>query len=128
MVTSFAFTVREQAECGRGKPVVTCILAFSLVFHTVTPECSSFRENSTYFRPIPNAGYVVFFVERLMAREERCPVTDRLTHTHDNYRNLHCVCMPRVNEQSKLPCFAHLLSQSITNDPNRKCCGEPRFG
>ena len=28
---------------------VRCILAFSLVFHTVTPECNSFRENPTYF-------------------------------------------------------------------------------
>ena len=45
-----------------------------------------------------------------MARGARCPVTDRLTDTHDNYHNPRCICLPRVNEQSKLPCFAHLFS------------------
>ena len=57
------------------------ILAFSLVFHTVTPKCSSFRENPTYF-DLSNAEYVVLFVERSMAREMRCRVTDRQKDTH----------------------------------------------
>ena len=50
------------------------------------------------FRPIPDAEYVVLFVERLMAREVGCCGTDRLTYTHDNnYRNPHCARAPRVN-------------------------------
>ena len=42
------------------------------------------------------------FVERFMAREVRCWVTDRQTHrqkdTHDNYSNPRCACTPRVNQ------------------------------
>ena len=48
-------------------------LAFSLVFHAVTPE-HTFQPI-----PIPDAEYVVMFVERLMAREVKCH--DRQTHT-----------------------------------------------
>ena len=70
---SCAFKIHRASGPGRGKPGV---LAFLPVFHTVTPEHSSFRENPTYFRPLSDAEYVVSFVERLMAREVRCRGTD----------------------------------------------------
>ena len=41
---------RERAS--RGKPVLICILARSLGFHAITPECSSFRENPTLMSTI----------------------------------------------------------------------------
>ena len=49
--------------------------------HDVTSERSSFRENPTYCRPVSDAEYVVSYVERLIAREVRCKVTDRSTYT-----------------------------------------------
>ena len=43
----------------------------------------------------------VLFVERSMAREVRCRVTDRQkTDTHDNYRNSRCARTSRVNNYS----------------------------
>ena len=64
-MTSVASMVREQAECG--KPVVICILAFSLVFHAVTLANAAVSEKTLHiFRPIPDAEYVVLFVERFM--------------------------------------------------------------
>ena len=87
-MTSCAFKIHRASRPAPGKPASISILAFSLVFHTVTPERSSFRENPT-FRPTPDAEDVVLFVERLMAREVR--------YTHDNYSNPRCACAPRVN-------------------------------
>ena len=41
------------------------------MFYAVTPERSSFRENII----VSDAAYMVSFVERLVARDVRCPVT-----------------------------------------------------
>ena len=90
-MTSCAFKIHRESEPARGKPVLISILAFSLVFHAATLERSSFRENP--FRPIPDAEYLVLFVERFMAREVRCWVTER--HT--------CACAPRVNQGNAHP-------------------------
>ena len=83
------------------KPVLISMLAFSLVFHKVTPECS--KNHPNIFPPIPDAEYVVLFVEWLMAREVRCRGTDWQTHRHNNYRNPRCVCVPRVNNNCVHP-------------------------
>ena len=67
------------------------------MFHAVTLERSSFRENLTYTcRPIPDDEYVVLFVERLIARELRYIACGQ-THTHNYYRNPRCACVQRVN-------------------------------
>ena len=83
-----------QRERTRSRFLIS-ILAFSLVFHAAVSE-----KTPLIFRPIPDAEYMVLFVERFMAREVRCQVTDwqtdRLTDTHDNYLNPRCACVPRV--------------------------------
>ena len=68
-MTSCAFKTHRASAPARGKPVIISILVFSLVFHAVTLERSSFREK-------PDAEDVVLFVERLMACEVRCRGTD----------------------------------------------------
>ena len=40
-----------------------------------------FQRKPHIFRPLSNAEYMVLFVERFIAREVRCRVTDRQTHT-----------------------------------------------
>ena len=58
--------------------LIHAYLSRSLVFHAVTLECSSFRENPIYnyihyifstYIIIPDAEYAVLYVERFMARE-----------------------------------------------------------
>ena len=93
VVTYVGSTVREQAECCRGKPVVICILAFSLVFHAVTLKCSSFRENATYISTYTRrciCGIVCGAIHDVAVW------TDRQTHSH-NYSNPRCAWAPRVN-------------------------------
>ena len=76
-MTSCAFKKHSASRPTRGKLVIQIsILAFSLCFTPFTLECSSFRENPTFFRPLSDAEYMVLFGERLMAREVRCRGTD----------------------------------------------------
>ena len=58
---------------------------------------SGFRENPTNFLTFVSAEYVTAFSGRTDAPEVRCDLTDRHTHTHDNYSNPRCACAPRVN-------------------------------
>ena len=53
------------------------------------------------------------FVERFMAREVRCWVTDRQTDTHNNYSYPRGTCVPRVNQGAP-----HALCCSCVNIEN----------
>ena len=79
LVTSVGSTVREQAECCGGKPVVICILPFR---SCVTLKLSNAAVSEKTLH-IPDAEYVVLFVERFMmwryGQTDR--QTDRRTHT-----------------------------------------------
>ena len=79
-MTSCAFKIHRESEPAQGKPVLISILAYSLVFHAVR-NSQRFQRKSYIVRPINDAEYVVSFVERFMASEVRCRVTDRQTHT-----------------------------------------------
>ena len=77
--------IHRASRPARGKPILISILAFSVVFHAISLECSSFRENSTYFSTYTRRWIRGIVVEWFMAREVRCGVTDCLqTDTHDN--------------------------------------------
>ena len=82
----FLWLQNTQRERTRSRFLIR-ILAFLLVYHAAVSE-----KTPLIFRPIPNAEYMVLFVERFMAREVRCQ-----TDTHNNYSNPRCACAPRVN-------------------------------
>ena len=65
------------------------------------PSAGVSEKTTHNFGPLSYTEYVVLFVERFMACEVRCWVTDRQTDrqkdTHDSYHNPRCACAPRVN-------------------------------
>ena len=70
---------------------------FSLVFHANNSRTQQFQEN----RLFKNNAYIALkplVFGRLVACSARIVVTDRHTHTRDNYYNPRCACAPRVND------------------------------
>ena len=99
-MTSCAFKIRRESEPARGSNLH--IGFFARVSHRNSRTQQFQRKPHICFDLLPTLNiYLVSFVERLMAREVRCRVTDRQTdrqtHTHDNYSYPRCVCAPRVN-------------------------------
>ena len=98
----------ERGKPARGKPVLISILAFSLVFHAVTLECNSFRENHTYFstytwRWIP--GIVCGAIHGSWSEM----LGNRQTDTHDNYCNPRCASASRVKRPHSYAPSCHVL-------------------
>ena len=79
VVTSCSFKIHRVRGPGRGKPV---LISITLVFHTITPERNSFRENPIIFDLWSNPWLVKW-------------ETEGQKDTHDNYHNPHCAWMPR---------------------------------
>ena len=90
--------------------MVTCILAFSLVFHAVNLSNAAVSEKTLQnFPPIPDAEYIVLFVERFMALWE---LINGQTHTTTTVTLAAHAC--RVNDSilyccNKINAFSQLL-------------------
>ena len=82
----------QGTQSCRGKPVLICILALSLVFTPYLSNAVVSAKSPHYFHALV---VLKLLVSRLVACSARI-VVDRQTDTHR--RNPRCACAPRVNE------------------------------
>ena len=100
----------QGTQSCRGKPVLICILALSLVF---TPYQSFQQNRHITFHALVALKLLVSLISRLVACSARIVVdkqtdrqTDKQTDTQTNYYNPRCACAPRVNNMD--PSFTFL--------------------
>ena len=108
----------QGTQSCRGKPVLICILALSLVFTPYLSRTQSFQQNRhIIFHALVALKLLVSLISRLVACSARIVVdrqtnrqTNRQTDTQTNYCNPRCACVPRVNYAACRFIICHSLS------------------
>ena len=109
----------QGTQSCRGKPVLICILALSLVFTPYLLNAVVSAKSPHFFHALVALKLLVSLISRLVACSARIVVdkqtdrqTDRQTDTQTNYCNPRCACAPRVN----YPFRSHVCKYLYVNE------------
>ena len=95
----------QGTQSCRGKPVLICILALSLVFTPYLSNAVVSAKSPHFFHALVALKLLISLISRLVACSARIVVdkqTERQTDTQTNYCNPRCACAPRVNDSTEV--------------------------
>ena len=90
----------QGTQSCRGRPLLICILALSLVFTPYLSNAVVSAKSPLIFHALVALKLLVSLISRLVACSARIVVdrqTNRQTDTQTNYCNPRCACAPRLN-------------------------------